>query len=432
MSLTVYNTKTKRKEKFVPIGDKKVKIYVCGPTVYDVPHIGHGRSYVFFDVVRRYLKFLGYDVTFVTNFTDIEDSIVKRAHELGKQPMKLAEEMIEAFLNEMDKLGVKRANFYPRVTKHMKDIIKMIQRLIKLGYAYAVNGEVFFDVQKAGGYGILLDRPIEEITADEREGELADLSTSRRGPYDFALWRRTKEGDPSWDSPWGKGRPGWHIECSAMAAKYLGPSMDIQGGGLDLIFPHHESSSLICQALFGRPFAKYYLHNGFITVNKRKMSKSLGNFVTLREVLKKYDDQVVRFFLLKKRYRDPLEYSDEEMAEAEVNLRRIQSAIRETIRTASPKTRRSKGRREKLSLKKCPSAEKNLVDNLADAKNKFIEAMNDDFNTEEATKILLKVSQYIEEFTQTCKRFQSPEAGKQAKAICRQFNDVMGVCRKLK
>nr|MDO8100633.1 cysteine--tRNA ligase [Candidatus Njordarchaeota archaeon] len=432
MTLTVYNTKTRRKEKFVPLRDKKVKIYICGPTVYDVPHIGHGRSYVFFDVVRRYMKFLGYDVTFVTNFTDIEDSIVKRAHELGKQPMKLAEEMIETFLKEMDKLGVKRADFYPRVTKHMNEIIKMIQRLIKLSYAYAVDGEVFFDVQKAGGYGILLDRPIAEITANEREVKATDLPTGRRGPYDFALWRKTKEGDPSWISPWGKGRPGWHIECSTMATEYLGPSIDIQGGGLDLIFPHHESSSLICQALYGRPFAKYYLHNGFITVNRQKMSKSLGNFVTLGEVLKKFDDQVVRFFLLKKRYRDPLEYSDEEMAEAEANLRRIQSAIRETIKTASPKTRRTKRRNRKPSLREGPDAERNLIYNLADAKNKFIEAMNDDFNTEEAIKILLNVSQYIEEFTQTYKRFESVEAGKQAKAICRQFNDVMGVCRKLK
>jgi cysteinyl-tRNA synthetase len=432
MALTVYNTKTRRKERFAPLRDKKVKIYVCGPTVYDVPHIGHGRSYVFFDVVRRYLKFLGYDVTFVTNFTDVEDSIVKRAHELGKQPMKLAEDMIDAFLKEMDKLGIKRANFYPRVTKHMKDIIKMIQRLIKLGYAYEADGEVFFDVQKAGGYGILLDRPIEEITADEPGGKVTSIPPGRHGPYDFSLWRKAIEGSPSWDSPWGKGRPGWHIECSAMATKYLGPSIDIQGGGLDLIFPHHESSSLICQALYKKPFAKYYLHNGFITVNKQKMSKSTGNFVTLGEVLKKYDDQVVRFFLLKKQYREPLEYSDEEMAEAEANLRRIQSAIRETIKTASPKTGTSRRRKEKPSLNECPDAEKKLIESLAEAKNKFIEAMNDDFNTEEATRILLEVSQYIEEFTQTCKRFKSREAGKQAKAICRQFNDVMGVCRKLK
>nr|MDO8132690.1 cysteine--tRNA ligase [Candidatus Njordarchaeum guaymaensis] len=431
MTLTIYNSKTKRKEKFVAQEDKKVKIYVCGPTVYDVPHIGHGRSYVFFDVVRRYLEFLGYNVTFLTNFTDIEDSIVKRAHELGKEPMRLAEEMIEAFLNEMDKLGVKRANLYPRVTEHIKDIIKMAQRLIELGYAYVVDGEVFFDVQKAGGYGLLIDRPVEEIVAREVEGKPITPPLGRHGPYDFTLWRRTRSGDPSWDSPWGKGRPGWHIECSAMATKYLGPSIDIQGGGLDLIFPHHESSSLICQVLYDRPFAKYYLHNGFITVGDQKMSKSLGNFVTLREVLKKYDDQVVRFFLLGKQYRAPLEYSDEEMTKAELDLRRIQSAIKITVKTAAPKPSRRVGSKEKHSLKECPDAEKNLVDKLGDARNRFIEAMNDDFNTEEAIRILLRVSEYIEEFTQTCKRFRSAEAGQQAKAICKQFNDVMGVCRKL-
>jgi cysteinyl-tRNA synthetase len=431
MTLTIYNTKTKRKEKFVPLEDKKVRIYVCGPTVYDVPHIGHGRSYVFFDVVRRYLEFLGYDVTFVTNFTDIEDSIVKRAHELGKEPMRLAEEMIDAFLKEMDKLGVKRANFYPRVTEHIKDIIKMTERLIEQGYAYVADGGVFFDVQKAGGYGMLIDGPVEEILANEAERKVLTPPAGRHGPYDFTLWRKTKPGELSWDSPWGKGRPGWHIECSAMATKYLGPSIDIQGGGLDLIFPHHESSSLISQVFYDRPFAKYYLHNGFITVSNQKMSKSLGNFVTLKEVLKKYDDQVVRFFLLRKHYREPLEYDDEEMAEAEADLKRIQSAIKKAIETAAPKPSRRGGTEAKPSLKECPDGEKDLINRLADAKNRFIEALNDDFNTEEAIRILLKVSQHIEEFTQKCQRFQSAEAGQQAKAICKQFNDVMGICRKL-
>jgi cysteinyl-tRNA synthetase len=432
MTLRVYNTKTRRKEDFVPSEDKKVKIYVCGPTVYDVPHIGHGRSYVFFDVVRRYLTFLGYDVKFLTNFTDIEDSIVKRAHELGKEPMRLAEEMIETFLKDTDKLGVKRADFYPRVSQHIKDIIEMTQRLVEKGYAYVVDGEVFFDVQKAGGYGLLIDKPIEEIVDSEGDAKAVMPAHGRRGPHDFALWRKTKSGEPSWDSPWGKGRPGWHIQCSAMATKYLGPSIDIQGGGLDLIFPHHESSSLICEVLYGRPFAKYYLHNGFITVGKQKMSKSLGNFVTLGAVLKKYDDQVVRFFLLKKQYREPLEYSDKEMTEAEANLRRIQGAIKKAVQTAGPKHGKKLGREENHSFEECPDTEKNLVDKLSDARSKFIEAMNDDFNTEEAIGILLKVSQYIEEFTLGCKKFRSAEAGEQARSICKEFNDVMGVCRKLK
>jgi cysteinyl-tRNA synthetase len=418
--LSVYNTKSRRKEKFEPLDDKKVKIYVCGPTVYDVPHIGHGRSYVFFDVVRRYLEFLGYRVTLVTNFTDTEESITKRAHDLEKQPSKLAEEMIQVFLKEMDQLGVKRADIYPRVTEHIKDIIDMTQQLIQMGYAYAVNGEVFFDVEKAGGYGALIDRPIEEITAGEGGDSSTAPYTGKRSPNDFALWRKEKPSEPSWESPWSRGRPGWHIECSAMATKCLGPSIDIQGGGLDLIYPHHECTSLICQTRFGKPFARYYVHNGFITVDRQKMSKSKGNFVTLGEVLKKYDYQVVRFFLLKKKYREPLEYSDREMSEAAVNLKRIQVALNKT--TGTPTV---------VSGKECIEAERNLIDRLVAAKKGFIEALDDDFNTEEAIGILLKASQHIEEFAQTCKRFTTKETGEQAKAICRQFNDVMGVCKKL-
>jgi cysteinyl-tRNA synthetase len=420
MTLVVYNTKSKKKEKFEPLEDKKVKIYVCGPTVYDVPHIGHGRSYVFFDVVRRYLEFLGYQVTMVTNFTDTEESITRRARELGKPPSKLAEEMIQVFLKEMDQLGVKRADMYPRVTEHIKDIVEMAQRLIERGCAYVADGNVFFDVEKAGGYGILIDKNVEDITATESGEAAPTLSGGKRSVQDFALWRKEKAGEPSWDSPWGRGRPGWHIECSAMATKYLGPTIDIQGGGLDLIFPHHECSSLVCQVLSGKPFAKYFVHNGFITVDKQKMSKSKGNFVTLREVLKKYDYQVVRFFLLKKQYREPLEYNDEEMSEAEANLKRIRVALNKTVRTPTVD-----------SGKECMEEERNLVDRLLEAKREFIEAMDDDFNTERAIKILLTASQYIEEFTRTCKRFTTRETGEQAKEICKQFNAIMGVCRKL-
>ena len=400
--------------------DKKVKIYVCGPTVYDVPHIGHGRSYVFFDVVRRYLEFLGYQVTLVTNFTDTEESITKRAHELGKQPTALAEEMIRVFLKEMDQLGVKRANVYPRVTEHISDIIELTQQLVQMGYAYTVDGEVFFDVKKAGGYGAVINGPVEELVASEPSESASASLSGKRDPTDFALWRKDKPGEPSWESPWGRGRPGWHIECSAMATKYLGPMIDIQGGGLDLIFPHHECSSLVCQARFGKPFAKYYVHNGFITVNKQKMSKSKANFVTLREVLNKYDYQVVRFFLLRRDYREPLEYNDREMSDAEVKLKRIQVALNKTADTPTV-----------VSGKECVEEEKNLINRLDEAKKGFIDAMNDDFNTEKAIGILLRASEHIEEFARTCKQFTTKETGERAKAICRQFNDVMGVCRKL-
>jgi cysteinyl-tRNA synthetase len=417
--LVIYNTKSGTKEKFEPLDDKKVKVYVCGPTVYDVPHIGHGRSYVFFDVVRRYLEFLGYQVTLVTNFTDTEESITKRAHELGKQPTTLADEMIRVFLKEMDQLGVKRADKYPRVTEHIGDIIDMAKRLVQMGYAYVADDEVFFDVKKAGGYGAVINRPLEELVAGEPSESTSSMS-GKRDPNDFALWRKEKPGEPSWVSPWGRGRPGWHIECSAMATKYLGPTVDIQGGGLDLIFPHHECSSLVCQARFGKPFAKYYVHNGFITVDKQKMSKSKANFVTLREVLKTYDYQVVRFFLLRRHYREPLEYNDKEMMDAEAKLKRIQVALNKTTKTPTV-----------VSGRECMEEERNLIDRLVEAKKGFIEAMNDDFNTEKAIDILLRASEHIEEFARTCKHFTTRETGEQAKAICKQFNAVMGVCRKL-
>jgi cysteinyl-tRNA synthetase len=416
----VYNTKTRKKEKFQPLEDKKVKMYVCGPTVYDVPHIGHGRSYVFFDVVRRFLEFSGYNVTLVTNFTDTEESITKRAHELGKEPIELANEMIKVFLREMDRLGVKRADFYPRVTENISEIIQMAEGLIKKGDAYVVEGEVFFDVQRAGGYGLLLDQPVENLVAGGASESGGHPDGLKHNPNDFVLWRKSKANEPSWNSPWGMGRPGWHIECSAMAAKYLGPSIDIQGGGLDLIFPHHENSSMISQASSGKPFAKYYIHNGFITIKEKKMSKSLGNFVTLREVLKKYDYQVVRLFLLRRKYRNSLEYSDKDLNEAERDLRRIQAAIGLAVKASSARTGKA-----------CVESEKKLMNELIEAKNKFVEAMDDDFDTEKAIDILLNASKCIEEFAQECKRFTSAETGQQAKVICKQFNDVMGVCRKL-
>jgi cysteinyl-tRNA synthetase len=356
----------------------------------------------------------------VTNFTDTEESITKRAHELGKEPLELANEMIKVFLKEMDLLGVKRADFYPRVTEHIAEIIRMAEELIKKGYAYVLDGEVFFDVQKAGGYGLLVDQPIENLIAGGASESVDTSEGSKHSKYDFALWRKSKANEPSWNSPWGIGRPGWHIECSAMAAKYLGSTIDIQGGGLDLIFPHHENSSMISQAYSGKPFAKYYIHNGFITIKDKKMSKSLGNFVTLRHVLKEFDYQAIRLSLLRRQYRKPLEYNHKEMVQAKADLRRIQTAIATAVKASSAR-----------SGKACMESEKKLINELVEARKKFIEAMNNDFDTEEAINTLLKASKCIEDFAKECKRFTSAEAGQQAKAICKQFNDIMGVCRKL-
>ncbi|MEW6557093.1 MAG: cysteine--tRNA ligase [Elusimicrobiota bacterium] len=365
--LKVYNTLTAKKEEFVPIKDKQVNMYVCGITPYDEVHLGHARCYVVFDVIRRYLKYKGYDVKYVQNFTDIDDKIINRSKELRVESLELAKKYIDDYFTQMQKLNVLDADSYPRVTQKIPEIIEFIKTTIDNDYGYVADGDVYFSVRKFKNYGKLSKRNIHDLKSGARvlPGE------NKNDPLDFALWKKAKEGEPSWDSPWGKGRPGWHIECSAMSLNEFGfDTFDIHGGGQDLIFPHHENEIAQSEAYLGKQFVKYWIHNGFVTINKEKMSKSLGNFFTLREIFEKYNPMVVRYMLLSQHYRQPLDFSEDKLEQAKNAYERILNVKRKTddlIKEFHDGNLYESGQM--------------VVDALV--KN-FVEVMDDDFNTAEA------------------------------------------------
>jgi len=369
MSLFVYNTLTRKKEEFRSNSAKKVKMYVCGTTPYDHCHLGHARCYVVFDVIRKYLEYKGYEVTYIQNFTDVDDKIIKRAQELGSTVEEVAEKYISEYFDVMKKLNIKDANSYPKTTEHIEGMIKLVQKLIEGGYAYVIDGDVYFEIEKFDGYGKLSHRSLEEMQAGAR----IEVDKRKKNPLDFALWKRAKPGEPYWESPWGKGRPGWHIECSAMSMERLGASFDIHGGGQDLIFPHHENEIAQSEAATGKPFVNYWLHNGFVTVNREKMSKSLGNFFTLKEIYDKYSPDVVRFFLISQYYRSHIDFSDDKLEEARKSLERFHNIL-ENIKFLL------KG----LKAGKKSSIPKGEDRRLLEAKEKFIAVMDDDFNTARA------------------------------------------------
>ena len=365
--MKLYNTLSGKKEDFVPVAPGQVKMYVCGITVYDHCHIGHARSSIIFDIMRRYLAYRGYRVTFVKNFTDIDDKIINRAKQEGIAWNEVAEKYIAEYYQDMDQLGVGRADIEPKATEHIQEIIDITKGLVDKGYAYAVEGDVYFQIEKFSDYGKLSKRDLDDMIAGAR----VDVNDRKRNPMDFALWKASKEGEPSWDSPWGPGRPGWHIECSAMSRKHLGDTFDIHGGGADLTFPHHENEIAQSEAFTGKPFAKYWVHNGFITVDKEKMSKSLGNFFTIKEILSKFDAEPVRFFLLSTHYRSPIEFSDEQLKEAEVSIDRYYTTalrVRDFLAQDSAK--------EKAGIE-----EKAFEEMLGQFRDRFTEAMDDDFNS---------------------------------------------------
>ena len=316
--MKVYNTLTRRKEEF-PSKDQKIRMYVCGITPYDFCHIGHARCYLVYDMIVRYLRYKGYEILYVQNFTDIDDKIIERAKEENTTPFEIAEKYISFYFRDMDKLGIERANIYPRVTKHIPDIIKMIKGLIEKGYAYEVDGNVYFSVEKFPSYGKLSGRNLKEMYAGAR----VEVDENKRNPLDFALWKKAKEGEPFWESPWGKGRPGWHIECSAMSLKYLGENFTIHGGAKELIFPHHENEIAQSESYTSSPFVQFWIHNGLVTVNGQKMSKSLGNFITVEEILKRYSPNVIRMFLLSTHYQSPLDFSEEGLKQAKHGFEKI-------------------------------------------------------------------------------------------------------------
>ena len=324
MPLKIYNTASREMEEFVPLAEGKVGMYVCGPTTYDLSHMGHARAYVAFDMVRRYLEFIGYDVNYVQNFTDVDDKIIARSAERGVPPLEFARMYVDEYFKDMDLLNIKRATVHPYASENIPDMIRVVEGLMKNGFAYNVRGNVYFSIYKAlDKVGQLTHQPLDEML----DGARVEINPEKDHPKDFALWKRAKEGEISWDSPWGAGRPGWHIECSTMSTKYIGETLDIHGGGQDLIFPHHESEILQSECLTGLKFSRYWMHNGFVRINEEKMSKSLGNFFTIREVLKKHSPAVVRFFFLHTHYRQPIDYSNEHLEEAGRSLERIKTSI---------------------------------------------------------------------------------------------------------
>lgn len=367
MSLRLYNTLTGTKEPFTPLEPGKVGMYVCGVTVYDYCHIGHARANIVFDIVYRYLKYSGYDVTYVRNYTDVDDKIIQRANERGISSSELSQEFIRAFDEDMAALGLEKPTIEPKATEHIEDIIALVQQLIDTGKAYAVDGDVYFAVQSFDNYLKLSKRNLDDMQAGARiaPGE------KKRNPMDFALWKAAKPGEPSWPSPWGEGRPGWHIECSAMSTRYLGESFDIHGGGKDLIFPHHENEIAQSEAASGKLFVKYWIHNGFVNVNQEKMSKSLGNFFTIRDILQQYDAEVVRFFILSAHYRSPIDFSDQNLKEARHGLTRFYEGLHAAAQV----------------LEQC-DIDTSEVNEGRELQERFQSAMDDDFNTAQAIGFL--------------------------------------------
>jgi len=366
--LKIYNTLTKQKEEFKPINPPNVNFYMCGPTVYDFFHVGNARSFLMSDVIRRYLEFKGYNVKFVMNLTDVDDKIIRKSNEEKIESGKVAEKYINYFLEDVEKLGMKKADVYPRATKHMKEIIDMIKKLEDKGIAYNVNGNVFYDVSKFDGYGKLSGKR----TDDLESGSRIEINEEKKNPLDFSLWKKAKEGEPYWDSPWGNGRPGWHIECSAMSCKHLGDTFDIHGGGNDLIFPHHENEIAQSEGANGKPFVKYWMHFGFLNINEEKMSKSLGNFFTARDILKKYSPFAIRMFFAQAHYGGPLNFSDELLASSEKGLEKLNN-FRDKI-NEELKSDNHDGANPEFDFKKF--------------EDKFVEVMDDDFNTPQGIAVI--------------------------------------------
>ncbi|MCT8136411.1 cysteine--tRNA ligase [Anaerobacillus sp. CMMVII] len=375
MSIKVYNTLSRQKEIFQPIEEGKVKMYVCGPTVYNYIHIGNARPAIIFDMVRRYFEFRGYDVKYVSNFTDVDDKLIKAAKELGEDVPTIAERFINAYFEDVGALGVKCADAHPRVTETMTEIIDFVEGLITKGFAYEVNGDVYFSTRKFKDYGKLSQQSIDDL----QSGARIEVEQQKADPLDFALWKKAKPGEISWNSPWGEGRPGWHIECSAMVKKYLGDTIDIHAGGQDLSFPHHENEIAQSEAMTGKKMANYWLHNGYINIDNEKMSKSLGNFILVHDIIKKYDPEIIRFFMLMAHYRSPINFNDELLNSAKNGLDRLKTAVQNLEYRLEETANLGKG-------------EADWISQIDAEKSKFIDAMDDDFNSANAIATLFDLA----------------------------------------
>lgn len=375
-----YNTLTRKKEEFKPIEEGKVKMYACGPTVYDYFHIGNARTFIVFDALRKYLQYRGFDVTFVQNFTDVDDKIINKAKEEGVSPKEISEKYIDAYFRDSETLGIEKADIHPRVTENIDEIVDFVKELVDKGYAYESGGDVYFDVSKYEDYGKLSKQSLEDL----QSGARIEINVQKRNPLDFVLWKAAKADELSWDSPWGAGRPGWHIECSAMSKKYLGETIDIHGGGGDLIFPHHENEIAQSEACSGKPFANYWIHVGYLNIDNKKMSKSLDNFFTPREIAEEFDLESLRFFILSAHYRNPINFSRELLQSAKNGLDRLYTGknnLEHLIKNAEDKP---------------PTAEEEKwIGDLKLFKNRFTEAVDDDFNTADGIAVIFDLVREI-------------------------------------
>ena len=406
--MKIYNTLTRQKEEFVPVHPGKVGMYVCGPTVYNYIHIGNARPMIIFDTVRRYFEYKGYEVNYVSNFTDVDDKIIKKANEEGVTATEIAERYIKECKQDMEALNIKPATHQPRATEEIGGMIKMIQTLIEKGHAYEVDGTVYFKTRSFKDYGKLSKKNIDDLEAGHREIKVTG-EEGKKDPLDFVLWKPKKEGEIAWDSPWGEGRPGWHIECSEMSKKYIGDTIDIHAGGEDLIFPHHENEIAQSEACNDEKFANYWMHNGFLNINNKKMSKSAGNFFTVREIGEKYPLQVIRFFMLSAHYRTPLNFSDTLVESAKTGLDRILTAI--------DLCREMAAKEETGTLS---DAEKEHFANVEALVKKFEDAMEDDFNTADAVSAIFEI---VRESNSTVKDFSADYA----KKVLKVLEDLCGV-----
>ncbi len=414
--MKIFNTQTRKKEEFHPVNEGKVGIYVCGITAYDVCHVGHARSAVVFDVITRYLRYRGYEVTYVKNFTDVDDKIIERARREERGIAEVAEQYIRAHDEDMGALGVARPTATPRATEHIDGMVRLVETLIEKGLAYAVDGDIYYAVENFPGYGKLSGRALEDMMAGAR----VDVNEKKRNPLDFALWKASKEGEPWWDSPWGHGRPGWHLECSVMSQRYLGETFDIHGGGEDLVFPHHENEIAQSEGATGMSLAHFWVHNGFVRVNSEKMSKSLGNFFTIREILQQYDAEVLRLFLLTSHYRSPVDFSDVALAEARQGMDRFYS----TLETLQERLTAGKGN---TSTGEPSRKDREITDQVQTLRERFCEAMDDDFNTARAIGFLFDTVRLLNAALTGKGAEASPATLEQAASALREIGAVLGL-----
>lgn len=410
--MKIYNSLTRKKEEFVPLEPGKVNMYVCGPTVYNYFHIGNGRTFIVFDTIRRYMEYRGYEVNFVQNFTDIDDKMINKANEEHTTVKEIGDKYIDEYYKDADGLNIKRATTNPRATEYISEIIEFVSGLIEKSYAYEVNGDVYFRTKKFESYGQLIGQNLDDL----RSGARINVDERKEDPVDFAIWKAQKPGEPAWESPWGLGRPGWHIECSCMAKKLLGETIDIHAGGMDLAFPHHENEIAQSEALTGKKFANYWMHSAFLNVNNQKMSKSLNNFLTVRDALKKYDADVIRFLMLSGHYRIQLNFSEDLLESAKSSVERLYNAVGNLENLIS-----------EVKVDEMTKDEQEYLNSLDAYRQRYIEKMDDDFNTADAISVLFDL---IRDINSNVGINSSKELCEKALELIRELGSPLGILQK--